>query len=272
MNKKQTGTISRPSEDDLQKIISAMMNEVTNRPPTVGLVGVSGVGKSSTINSLFKTQLATSDTVACTTEFEDIDLSLEFVQGKAKKNPVSLRVIDSPGLGESVTKDPYYLDQYGLHLDKCDVILWIMSARNRAIALDQQYLQRLSPYHEKMVFAINQADIVEPLDWNERFNIPSRSQENNLKIIQDDRATKISSVLGRNVALVCYSSKTGYKLEYLFKIVLEACPEERRWIYDGLKNFSYKNFIPKELRNNPVTRTAEFLSKLVSRSHGTKEG
>jgi small GTP-binding protein len=248
------------SEEKLQEIVSLIKTEITERPPTIGLIGVSGVGKSSTINTLFKTQLATSDTVACTKVFTQVDLSLEFLRGQMQEMPVSLRVFDAPGLGEDIAKDPEYLEQYELYLDKCDVVLWVMSARNRAVALDQQYLEKLARFQEKMVFGVNQVDIVEPINWREGFNIPSREQEENIKIILNDRTEKIKKVVGRDIRLICYSAKRGYRLEPLFKMMLDACPLERRWIYEGLKNFNYMDFIP----NNFALRAMGFLAKNFS--------
>jgi small GTP-binding protein len=251
-------------ESDLQEILSALTKEITQNPPTVGLVGVSGVGKSSTINALFRTTLPTSDTVACTKEFVDIDLTVGFKKDIIEDQPVSLRIVDAPGLGEDIKKDFAYLDLYEKHLGRCDVVLWVVSARNRAIALDQQYLQQLREFHSKMVFGINQVDIVEPMDWRTGFNIPSRTQEHNIQAIEKDRIEKIRSILGRDLPVVSYSSKYGYRLELLFKTVLEACPTERRWIYEGLKNFSYRDYMSVGMRNAPVARTVGLLARLLT--------
>lgn len=249
----QTNETQSMKPEMFQEIAEIMTKEMQEHPPTIGLIGVSGVGKSSTINAMFRTRLATSDTTACTKAFEAIDLSLPVVNGQAKHQVVSLRVIDAPGLGESVFKDTEYLAEYDANLGQCDIILWVMSARNRAVALDQYYLQQLQPYHDRMVFGINQADIVEPMDWRENFNVPSGQQEQNLKEIQADRRAKISEIIQREAKVVAYSSKRGYHLEQLFYTMIAACPDERRWIFEGLKNFSYKDFIPQTTTNHVVT-------------------
>ena len=59
-----------------------------------------------------------------------------------------------------------------------------------------------------MVFAINQVDLVEPVDWSEKMNAPSAAQEENIRVILDDRRAKLESVLGRSVKLIQYS---GYR-------------------------------------------------------------
>lgn len=230
---------------ELEKIFPAIKKELEKNPPTIGLIGVSGVGKTSTINSLFKTDLFVSDTVAGTKEFEKTDVELEFNSGVAKNSSVKLRVIDAPGLGEDIKLDPKYLQMYKDNLGKCDVILWVLAARNRAIALDQKYLLELKEFHPKIVFGLNQAQLVEPLPWNEKYNIPSEKQAENIKIIIKDRKEKLASVLNRDITLIAYSSRNGYKLEELFAALINAIPKERAWIFNDLKGFSYKDYTPK---------------------------
>ncbi len=237
---------NRLTNEDIAKLSAAISKEVNENPPTIGLVGVSGVGKSFTINTLFKTQLPTSDTVACTKEFESIDLSLKFISGEMKSHPVQLRVIDAPGLGEDFNLDPNYLQMYEEHLPKCDAILWILAARNRAMALDQFYLKKLKKFHSRIVFALNQVDLVEPMDWNNGINLPSKKQLENIDKIVADRELKLSDVLGSKVIVEPFSAKHGYRLEELFTAIIKATQSKRKWIIDNLKNFNFRDFIPKE--------------------------
>lgn len=259
-------------QDPKQEILASLAKEVTERPPTIGVVGVSGVGKSSTINSLFKTDLATSATVARTKEFEDVDLSVRFNIPYAEPTDpepggeprVRLRVVDAPGLGEDMALDPGYLDLYRENLGRCDAVLWVMAARNRALALDQMYLQQLREFHDKIVFGLNQADLVEPMEWRDHYNIPGREQDENIRIIVRDRLRHLGSVMRREPVLVAYSSRTGYHLEHLFKAMLDACPSSRRWIYAGLKNFSHLDFIPAETQQRLAFRATRRLAQIVS--------
>jgi predicted GTPase len=269
------------SQDPKQEILAALAKEVAERPPTIGIVGVSGVGKSSTINSLFKTDLATSATVARTKEFEDVDLSVRFNLAPADpaqrpaetpsrpesdvRPRVRLRVVDAPGLGEDIALDHGYLDLYRENLDRCDAVLWVMSARNRALALDQMYLQQLSEFHDKIVFGLNQVDLVEPMEWREHYNIPSREQDDNIRIIGRDRLRHLASVLRREPVLIAYSSRTGYHLEHLFTAMLDACPSTRRWIYAGLKNFSHLDFIPIDTQQRMAFRATRRLAQIISK-------
>ena len=98
--------------------------EVAARPPTIGLIGVSGVGKSFTINTLFKTELETSDTVACTKKFKAIDLGLEFTKGRAIGTAVGLRIIDAPrslGRHEKRSRVPLNVSRTLVSMRRCPV-------------------------------------------------------------------------------------------------------------------------------------------------------
>lgn len=74
------------------------------KPPTIGVVGVSGTGKSSTINTLFKTQLAISHTTACTKHFEANEVALEMIDGQAAGQQTTLTIYDAPGLWRGRSK------------------------------------------------------------------------------------------------------------------------------------------------------------------------
>jgi predicted GTPase len=229
-----------------QEALQELISQELKKPPMIGLVGISGVGKSSTINTMFKTNLPISHTRACTTEFREVPLQLQMAQGPAAGQSVQLVVCDAPGLGEDVRKDPEYLDMYRRKLPECDIILWIMSARNRAIALDQSYLQHFQDLQEHIVFGISQVDLVEPMNWKPGFPIPSEEQERNIAGIIEDRSRRLMDILGRQIEIIPYSNQRGYNLEFLFTSLLRSCTGNRSWIFHSLKNFSYIDFIPTE--------------------------
>ena len=249
-----------------QRMIEALMSQ----PPKIGLVGVSGVGKSSTINRLFKTSLPTSDTVACTKKFRDISLEINATQGELSGSVLQLIVCDAPGLGEDVKKDSEYLDMYRRELPSCDVILWVTTARNRAIALDQIYLEKLQEFQDRIVFGINQVDLVEPLNWPNKLPIPSPEQEKNIKAIAEDRKTRFSDFLGRDVKVVPYSTVRGFNLEDLFTSLLESAPEGRKWPFGLIKNFKFEDWMPNNTaqdssHSNRSGGVLDMMQRLVSR-------
>jgi uncharacterized protein len=245
-----------PSADDKEKVIQAVLHEFRYHPPTIGVIGVSGTGKSSTLNSMFKTELEISHSTACTKQFLDIDLSLGVKQGEAAGNEVALHVVDAPGLGEDVELDDNYLDEYRHNLRKCDVILWVMTARNRAVALDQHYLKKLRRFTDKMVFGINQVDLVDPMDWN-KTNLPSLAQQENIDTIQKDRRRRIESTLNRRIEIISYSATHKWRLQQLFTALIKAAPINRAWMFDVLKAFRHDDFLPDAVRERIMQKAEE---------------
>lgn len=247
--------VTNLTDTDLQELKAALHSELNTRPPSIGLVGVSGVGKSSTVNSMFKTKLAVSHTVACTKEFEETQLSLHMHRGEMVGEEAHLIVVDAPGLGEDIELDPKYIEMYKTHLKSCDVILWILSARNRAMALDQSYLRHFANFHDRMVFGVNQVDLVHPMNWNMNIDLPSPEMETRINKIASDRSQKLESIVGDSVEVIPYSATRGFNLEKLFNRLILAIPETRRWIYDGLKDFSYRDFIPRMSEAKQIQKT-----------------
>lgn len=85
--------------NNIQETGRSLLENREGSPPTIGVVGVSGTGKSATINALFKTNLAISHTGACTKRFEATEMKLMAREGVAKDEQATLVVVDSPGLG-----------------------------------------------------------------------------------------------------------------------------------------------------------------------------
>ncbi|WP_079073657.1 GTPase [Streptomyces sp. Root1310] len=251
--RKRNGVANIPP-DVADEVSSSVASYLSEHPPTIGVIGVSGTGKSSTINAMFKTELPISHSVACTKEFLDVDLNVTAVRASSTDgHSLKLRVVDAPGLGEDLVRDPGYLEMYQNHLGRCDVVLWVMAARQRAVALDQGYLQLLADHHEKIVFGINQIDLVDPMDWDYRLNLPSEDQEEVIAEIIQDRSAKISMTLGRNVEMYPYSSKNLYGLQELFSGMIASCSDaQRAWIFDPIKAFGPFDFIPQSIRDEVV--------------------
>jgi len=233
---------------ELQELTRVLVAEIAAAPPTIGVIGTSGTGKSSTLNAMFKTRLAISHVAACTKEFRATDLSVTVTQGEASGNRAVLRVVDAPGLGEDVARDPEYLRMYREHLPRCDVILWVLQARNRAVALDQSYLQQLSEFHPKLIFGINQVDLVEPRNWNTRINQPSDEQRQHITDIVADRAHRLRSALQRDVPVIPYSAAAPYNLPELFTAMVDSCLEQRSWIFSAIKGFRLEDMLPAGAR------------------------
>lgn len=234
--------MSQLSESDKRRLHETMMSE---KPPTLGVVGLSGVGKTSAINALFKTNLPISHVSACTKEFWTVPLEVRATRGDFQGQLLKLHFVDAPGLGEDKNRDPEYLRMYGEHLPTCDVILWILNARNRALALDQMYLEILLEFAPKIVFGLSQVDLVPPTNWKRGSLVPSQEQQVNIDAIVSDRSDRLRRVFGRDVALIPFASERGYNMARLYTALLKAAPRKRKWLFDPIMSFDLDAWIAK---------------------------
>jgi uncharacterized protein len=217
-------------------------------PPKIALIGTSGVGKSSTINSLFGTNLSVSHFQACTSVEEEI-----IITGKNG----DIAIYDMPGLGEDIDEDEKHIETYARVLPTCDVVLWIMVANGagRAMAFDQIVLRdvinRISPkILDRLVIGLNQADLMEPMDWINNANIPSKEQKENLEY----RVTDVRKKLGKVVPnlsterIIYYSAKKRFRLVQLFQALMYACPDDRAWVLESRRSIAdYTELIDPEI-------------------------
>lgn len=239
-------------------IVKGIEQEFATRPPTIGVIGLSGVGKTTTINAMFGTSRHTSATVRGTSRFNAADI--EFVSDRVADAKVkcAFRFYDAVGLGEDKKLDGNYLKRYREHLPKCDVAVWVLAARNRALALDQQYLESIAKYlpNLNMVIAVNQVDLVDPVDWSERLNMPSPSQAAAIQEIAADRREKLKSYVKGDCPVVAYSAARYYNLQALFATCLKAAPPERRWMFELIKSFSTHDWLKRAKGLSDAQRAA----------------
>jgi predicted GTPase len=215
-------------------------------PPTICVIGLSGVGKSSTINAMFGANRTVSATIRGTTRFDADTYEIASTRVAGLALNCRLRVYDAVGLGEDIDLDANYLRRYKTHLPKCDIALWIVAARNRALALDQSYLQQLAKVLPNLVIGLNQVDLVEPLNWNAAANLPSREQQTATAEIAADRKLKLARYARQGeVAVIPYSAVHYYNLQSLYLECVRAAPQPRRWMFDLIKSFTTTDWLAR---------------------------
>lgn len=131
---------------------------LTNYEPVIGIMGKTGAGKSSLCNALFQGEVSpVSDVTACTRE------PLRF---RLKVGERSMLLMDLPGVGESEKRDAEYAALYQQQLPKLDLVLWLIKADDRALAVDEQFYHQVigEQYRHRVLFVISQADKIEPTD------------------------------------------------------------------------------------------------------------
>jgi predicted GTPase len=176
-----------------------------NEEMTILFFGKSGVGKSSTLNKLFDLNWATDDAVACTKEpqWTHLDLSHPDYSGLSYKQ---IRVVDMPGIGESLSADEAYLPFYKEWISKTDSLVWVTQADTRAYKRDQIFLLKLSPLFSPSLFltiALNKIDYLGIDEGQKPFNIeegiPSEDQLKRLPEKIDDIYNIFSSVVSQHL-------------------------------------------------------------------------
>ncbi|MGW1776502.1 GTPase family protein [Streptomyces sp. NPDC002104] len=202
------------------------------RPPRLVLIGEAGVGKSTTVNALFNAGQPVGHTRATTDHAYAIQV--EEVSGRRGM----LEVVDMPGIGDDVANYRRYLDLYLRVLPTADAIVWVHPAEDRSVHLVQQALmdllgQSAPDLSERLVLALNKADEIDPHDWNPSANLPSARQLEALRERAADFTEKIVRVLpGWQGGAVTYSARQHYNLTALFKEMMRAVPQQRRWVLE----------------------------------------
>ena len=147
------------SERILQQI-----NQLTHYEPVVGIMGKTGTGKSSLCNTLFAGDISpVSDVAACTRK------PLQFRLQLGKR---FMTVMDLPGVGESELRDAEYAALYREQLPRLDLVLWLIKADDRALAVDEHFYREVigEAYRHKVLFVISQSDKVEPTSGGEKLS------------------------------------------------------------------------------------------------------
>ena len=226
------------SKSDFEKMTKKVEQKIKNEPPpSIAIIGETGVGKSSTLNALFNSGQGISHTKACTSEESKIEINTD--NG-------SLIVYDMPGLSESIESQEKHLETYARVLNKVDIAFWIFDAQNRAVANIQQLLKNeiteINPeIVNRIVFAINKVDLVHPgADaWIKRANLPSEEQEENIKNRIIDIQEKMQQALPNwNGSIVGYSAEKRYNLPQLFSCMLDSVSKKRKWVISSRKSLA----------------------------------
>ena len=147
------------SERILQQI-----NQLTHYEPVIGIMGKTGTGKSRLCNTLFAGDISpVSDVAACTRK------PLQFRLQLGKR---FMTIMDLPGVGESELRDAEYAALYREQLPRLDLVLWLIKADDRALAVDEHFYREVigEAYRHKVLFVISQSDKVEPTCGGEKLS------------------------------------------------------------------------------------------------------
>ena len=205
-------------------------------PLDVMVTGVTGAGKSTTLNAFFQ------KTVAKVGEGVDPE-TMEL--GSYSLNE-SFRLWDTPGLGDGIQKDNEHSKKiidllykaYNSQNNKygfIDMVLVIIEGSNRDMGTTYKLLNEvIIPNFQKnrLLVAINQADMaMKGRNWDHALNVPNQQ----LLSFLDEQAfsirRRIQEATGVEIIKpVYYSARYNYNIKALFDLLINNMPRKKRKI------------------------------------------
>lgn len=145
----------------LQEILvqTEAREKIEQKPVKIILIGRTGAGKSSLINTLFNAQTAEVDVLPNTAEIKNYQW--EATSGE------SLTLLDTPGY-EQVNR-PEYLEQVLTYSNQADIILLLNPALDPALQMDLDLIKKLPKI--PIITIITQVDRLRPVrEWQPPYN------------------------------------------------------------------------------------------------------
>jgi len=203
-------------------------------PLDVMVTGVTGAGKSTTLNSLFQKEITT---IGKGVEPETMTLDSYSLND-------SFRLWDTPGLGDGIQSDmehskkiidllykDYYKDnnQYGF----IDVVLIIIEGSNRDMGTSYKLLNEIivpNFQKDRILVAVNQADMaMKGRYWNKKENRPEKKLKDFLETQVDSIQRRVKEGTGVDIIRpVYYSAEYNYNIDKLMDLLIDNMPRERR--------------------------------------------
>lgn len=200
------------------------------QPLDIMVAGVTGAGKSTTLNSFFQRVVATvgNGVDPETMTVGDYSLNRYF------------RIWDTPGLGDGVEQDKIHKEKMIALLNKTwgvykfiDLVLVIIEGVNKDMGttytlLNEVIVPRIQS--DRILVVINQADIaMKGRHWDQAAKRP----DSQLLSFLDEQAASIQrrgkEATGVNIYRpVYYSAEYGYNVDKLFDFIIDHMPRERR--------------------------------------------
>lgn len=195
---------------------------------TISVFGKRGVGKSSTLNTLFNLDFSTDAAVACT-----VESSSKIIQNTFNDNFEAIEVIDLPGIGEGYGSDEIYMPFYEEVIPRTDTLLWITQANVRAYKHDQRMFNKISHMLKpniNFVFGANKSDELIKAEFHLKtvtFNDLEKYKDNKVfKEKTNDIISVFSIMLNNNFSFseadICfYSSHFNWNIDNLLSKIFK---------------------------------------------------
>ena len=204
------------------------------RPLDVMVTGVTGAGKSTTLNSLFEKCVAK---VGNGVEPETMNLTSYMLNDVA-------RFWDTPGLGDGVERDRIHAKKIvdllyktynvdGKYYGWIDMVLIIVEGINRDMGSTYRLLNEIivpNFQRDRILVAINQSDVaMKGRHWDSYYNRPDDVLENFLNEQALSIQRRVHEATGVNIIKpVYYSGEYNYNVNKLMDLIIDNIPTQRR--------------------------------------------
>lgn len=198
------------------------LNLLVTYEPVIGIMGKTGVGKSSLCNALFRSEVCAVNAVeACTRQPQRIRLRF---------GNHFLTLVDLPGVGESQARDGEYRELYRDLLPQLDMVLWVLKADDRAFSVEEQFYQDVFAQYNgplpPVLWVLNQVDKTEPAEqWNWLSARPSALQAERIA----QKLLAVARQLGiAETDILPVSVRGHYRLSGLVEAMITRLPKQAR--------------------------------------------
>lgn len=214
--------------DILKKNIAHLQQQKLN----VLFVGATGVGKSSTINAIFNTEVA------------KVGYSVSPETASIEKYEINNIVLwDTPGLGDSPENDQRYAQQIANALRLTDSngdlvideVVVLIDGSNRDMKTAYEIIENLViPYiddKKRIIIAINQCDMLMKghyWDYSNNEPMPRLMSELDNKVLSVEN--RIYSSTGIRITPIYYSALHRYNISKLLLTMMRNMPENKRFL------------------------------------------
>ena len=219
-----------------KNIIVSKLNTMGVYPLDIMVAGVTGAGKSTTLNTFFQKAVAK---VGDGVDPETMNIN-------SYKLSDHFRIWDTPGLGDGVIRDQQHkksmIDllyrKYRYHRDNkeyalIDMCLVILEGSNRDMGTTYTLLNDVivpNIQSNRILVAINQADVaMKGRHWNSHTSSPDNVLLSYLNEQALSVKRRVKEATGVNIKKpICYSAKYDWNVDAVFDMIIDNIPSKRR--------------------------------------------
>ena len=204
------------------------------QPLDVLVTGVTGSGKSTTLNAFFNQEVAQ---VGIGTDPQTMKLSHYSLNKK-------IRFWDSPGLGDGIAQDRMHsrkitdllyktYNHSAIQFGWIDLVLVIIDGSNRDMGTTYRLLEEVIMPNfqaDRVLFIMNQADVaMKTRHWNCQSNYPQPVLVDFLNDKSRSIQHRIKTSTGMDIIKpVYYSAQYGYNVKAVYDLIIDHIPGQRR--------------------------------------------